>query len=53
MAKKISKDIKAILDKIPENKKTIAKDIIDELIFMKKTLKELKDTIEEKGSVAY
>ena len=53
MARKISKDIKAILDKIPENKKTIAKDIIDELIFMKKTLKELKDTIEEKGSVDY
>ena len=53
MAKKISKDIKGILDKIPENKKTIARDIIDELIFMKKTLKDLKSTIDEKGAVDY
>ena len=45
MAKRISKDMKQILDKIPNDKKSIAKDVIDELIFMKKTLQNLKDTI--------
>ena len=53
MAKRISKDMKQILDKIPNDKKSIAKDVIDELIFMKKTLQNLKDTINENGAVDY
>ena len=53
MIKRISEDMKGILEKIPENKKAIARDIIEEIIFMKKTLKNLKDTINEKGAVDY
>lgn len=45
------KNLNDILKKIPDEKKPIAKSLITELNFMKKTLNELKKEIKEKGSV--
>lgn len=49
--KKINRELKDILEKIPENKKAIAGRIADELIFMQETLEDLKKQIKEKGTV--
>lgn len=40
-----------ILEKIPEEKKIIAKKLLDELAFMQSTLKELKTLIKKNGVV--
>lgn len=52
MAKKrISTELKEILDKIPEDRKAIAGRIADELVFMQSTLQDLKKQIKENGTV--
>lgn len=49
--KKISTELNAILQKIPEDKQPIAARIVDELVFMQKTLASLKRQIDENGTV--
>lgn len=51
--KKISTELKAILEKVPEDKKTVAARIADELIFMQETLADLKKQIREGGTVEH
>lgn len=49
--KRISTELKQILQKIPENKKAIAERLCDELVFMQSTLADLKKQIKENGTV--
>lgn len=49
--KRINTELKEILTKIPEDKQTIAARLIDELVFMQKTLATLKRQIDENGTV--
>ena len=49
--KKKEVTLKDILKKIPEDKKGVAEKLIDELTFMEKTLKRLRDQIAEYGEV--
>ena len=42
-----------ILRKIPEDKRTIGEKLVEELSFMEKTLKRLKDQIAETGEVEH
>lgn len=49
--KKISTELKDILEKIPQDKQTIAGRLADELIFMQATLADLKKQIKEYGTV--
>ena len=52
--KKISKDLEQfedIMKIIPDERKTIAQNLITELCFMTKTLENLRETIEENGTV--
>lgn len=51
--KKISTELKNILEKVPEDKKTIAGRLADELIFMQATLADLKKQIKENGTVEH
>ena len=53
MAKRMKAEYRAILDKIPDDKKTIAKKLIEELCFMEKTLASLKRQIEENGELEH
>lgn len=46
-------EYRAILEKIPEDKKTIGKKLIEELSFMEKTLASLKRLIEENGEIEH
>ena len=49
--KKRKKELAAILELIPEDKKSIASDLIEEIVFMSETLEKLKDTIREEGTI--
>lgn len=49
--KKINRELKDIIDKIPENKKAIGRRLADELVFIQETLEDLKVQIKEKGTV--
>ena len=49
--KRISTELKQILQNIPESKKTIAERLCDELVFMQSTLADLKKQIKENGTV--
>lgn len=49
--KRISTELKEVLTKIPEDKQTIAARLVDELVFMQKTLADLKRQIDENGTV--
>lgn len=49
--KRINTELKELLTKIPEDKQTIAARLIDELVFMQKTLTTLKRQIDENGTV--
>lgn len=49
--KKISTELKIILERIPENKKAIGGRLADELIFLQSTLNDLKKQIKDKGTV--
>lgn len=49
--KRTSTELKEILEKIPEDKKTIAGRLADELVFMQATLSDLKKQIKEHGTV--
>lgn len=49
--KKISTEIREILEKIPEDKKAIAARIADEIIFLQGTLADLKKQIKEYGTI--
>lgn len=47
----MKKEYREILKKIPDDKHTIAKKIIEELVFMEATLKTLKAQIEQGGTL--
>ena len=49
--KKISTELKEILEKVPEDKKTVAGRLADEIIFLQATLADLKKQIKEYGTV--
>ena len=49
--KRISTEMKDILQNIPEDKKAIAARIADELVFMQKTLLQLRKHIDEHGTI--
>ena len=51
--KTIKAEYREILDRIPEDKKTIGKKLIEELTFMEKTLASLKRQIEEYGELEH
>ena len=51
--KKISTEIKGILQNIPEDKKAIAQRLADELIFMQATLEDLKKQIKKYGTIEH
>lgn len=54
MARKtISRELKEILETIPDDKKAIAGRLADELIFMQETLNDLKATIKETGTIEH
>lgn len=44
-------EFKAILEKIPQDKKNIGERLVEELLFMRETLEDLKGQIREKGTV--
>ena len=50
---RIKKEYREILEKIPEDKKTIARKLIEELCFMEKTLASLKRQIEDGGELEH
>ena len=49
--KKISTELKQILEKIPQDKRVIGQRLADELVFMQSTLEDLKEQIRENGTV--
>ena len=53
MARKKKNEFSDILKKIPEDKKKIAENIVDELLFMKETLADLKAQVKENGTVEH
>lgn len=44
-------EFKAILEKIPQDKKQVGNRLVEELLFMQETLEDLKSQIREKGTV--
>lgn len=51
--KTIKAEYRAILEKIPEDKKLIGRKLVEELSFMEKTLASLKRQVEEYGEVEH
>lgn len=51
--KALKPEYKEILEKIPEDKRAIAEDIMKELIFIDETMAELKKTIKEDGVMVH
>lgn len=51
--KKINTELKEILRKVPEDKKSIAGRLADELVFMQETLADLKQQVKDKGTVEH
>lgn len=51
--KKISTELKTILEKVPADKQTIAARLADELVFMQATLTDLKKMVKETGAIEY
>ena len=51
--KRIKAEFKTILEKIPDDKKTIGKKLIEQLTFMEKTLASLKRQIEDSGEIEH
>lgn len=49
--KRISTEMKAILEKIPPERRAIAGRLADELIFMQRTLQALKQEVEDNGAI--
>ena len=49
--KRINTELKEVLQKIPDDKQAIAARLIDELVFMQKTLQQLKRQVDENGTV--
>ena len=49
--KTTKRDFNDILEKIPSDKKKIGENLIEELLFMKETLEELKVKIRETGTI--
>lgn len=49
--KKITTEIREILERIPEDKKAIAGRLADELIFMQATLADLRKQVKEYGTI--
>lgn len=50
---RLNKNFKEILENIPENKQYIARNLVNELVFMQKTLDGLKKDINENGAVEH
>ncbi len=51
--RKISTELKEILEKIPTDKKPIAARLADELVFMQATLADLKQQVKETGTLEH
>ena len=51
--KKINTELKEILRKVPEDKKSVAGRLADELVFMQETLADLKQQVKDKGTVEH
>ena len=51
--RKLSTELKAILEKIPSDKQTIAARLADELVFMQETLTQLKQLVKETGTIEH
>ena len=51
--KKISTELKQILDKIPADKRIVGQRLADELVFMQDTLADLKEQIKEGGTIEH
>ena len=51
--RKISTELRQILEKIPEDKKTVAGRLCDEIIFLQETLSDLKAQVKETGTVEH
>lgn len=49
--RKISTELKTVLEKIPEDKRDIAARLADELYFMQGTLTDLKKQVKEQGTI--
>ncbi len=45
------KEFKDILEKVPQNKRQVAERLVEELLFMRETMEDLKKQIREKGTV--
>ncbi len=52
-SKRMKQEYRDILSKIPEDKKTIGKKLIEELIFLEKTIGSLKRQIEDEGELEH
>ncbi len=51
--RKLSTELKQILEKIPEDKKLVAGRLCDEIIFLQETLSDLKEQVRETGTVEH
>lgn len=51
--KALPPEFKAILEKIPEDKRTIGEGLIEELLFIADTMKDLKKEVKETGAVEH
>ena len=49
----MTREFTKILKTIPENRKAVAKNLIEEITFIKDTLKTLKNTISEQGTESH
>ena len=49
--KKMSTEMREILSKVPEDKKSIAGRLADELIFLQETLDDLRNQVRENGTI--
>ena len=51
--RKLSTELKSILEKIPTDKQPIASRLADELVFMQATLADLKQLVKETGTIEH
>ena len=49
--KTMSSDFDQLIEKVPEDRKQIARNLVEELIFMRETLADLRKLIREKGTI--
>ena len=51
--RKLSTELKEILEKIPQDKKAVAARLADELVFMQETLAELRQQVKANGTLEH